>query len=37
MQELNIPDVKAEMEVAFMRYEKALNENDIAEIGRAHV
>ena len=30
MQELNIPDVKAEVEAAFARYEKALNENDIA-------
>ena len=30
MQEINIPEAKAEMEVAFMRYEKALNENDIA-------
>jgi hypothetical protein len=30
MQELNIPEVKAEVEVQFMRYEKALNENDLA-------
>ena len=27
---LNLPEAKAEMEVAFMRYEKALNENDLA-------
>ena len=27
---INLPDVKAEMEAAFMRYEKALNENDLA-------
>ena len=30
MQELNIPEVKAEVEAQFMRYEKALNENDLA-------
>lgn len=27
---INLPDVKAEMEAAFMRYEKALSENDLA-------
>ena len=30
MPEINLPEPKAEMEAAFMRYEKALNENDIA-------
>ena len=30
MPEINLPDVKAEMDAAFMRYEKALNENDLA-------
>ncbi len=29
MQELNIPEIKAEVEAQFMRYEKALNENDL--------
>lgn len=28
--QLNLPEVKAQMQVAFDRYEKALNENDIA-------
>ena len=27
---INLPEAKAEMEIAFMRYEKALNENDLA-------
>jgi hypothetical protein len=30
MSEINLPEPKAEMEAAFMRYEKALNENDLA-------
>jgi hypothetical protein len=30
MPEINLPEPKAEMEIAFMRYEKALNENDLA-------
>ena len=30
MAEINLPEPKAEMEVAFMRYERALNENDLA-------
>ena len=30
MAEINLPEPKAEMEIAFMRYEKALNENDLA-------
>ena len=29
MQQIDIPAVKAEMHAAFMRYEKALNENDL--------
>lgn len=32
MQEINIPEVKAEVEAAFMRYEKALIENDLATL-----
>jgi hypothetical protein len=31
--EINLPDVKAEVEAAFMRYEKALVSNDIATLG----
>ena len=30
MAEINLPEPKAEMEAAFMRYEKALNQNDLA-------
>ena len=30
MPEINLPEPKAEMEIAFMRYETALNENDLA-------
>ena len=29
MQQIDIPAVKAEVHAAFMRYEKALNENDL--------
>jgi len=30
LDQVNIPEVKAEVEAAFMRYEKALAENDVA-------
>lgn len=30
MSDINLPEPKAEMEIAFMRYEKALNQNDLA-------
>jgi hypothetical protein len=30
LDEINIPEVKAEVEAAFARYEKALGENDVA-------
>jgi hypothetical protein len=34
MIEINIPEVVAEVEKAFARYERALVTNDIAELGR---